>query len=74
MKLLSHILLQVVLLIGLAFGGFFIFQNTHRLDINLGQNVFSDVPVWLALLIAFLLGFFVALGVSMNVKMIKKRM
>lgn len=73
MKLFSHILVQVVLFIGLAFGGFFIFQNTHTVNINLGQSIFSDVPVWLALMLPFLLGFFVALGLSLNVKLLLKK-
>ena len=73
MILIPHLLLQLVFFLGLAFGGFFIFQNTHRVDIFLGQNIFEAVPVWLCLLIAFLLGFIVAVGFAFNIKKYKKR-
>ncbi|PPR18090.1 MAG: hypothetical protein CFH43_00568 [Proteobacteria bacterium] len=72
MKLVAHLLLQVIFFIGLAAGGFFIFQNTHKISINIAAQVFENVPVWLALLLAFTLGFTVALGLFMNIKLNKK--
>lgn len=72
MKLFAHLLLQVVFFIGLTAGGFFIFQNTHKTSIHIATQVYENVPVWLALLLAFTLGFFIALGLLLNVKLSKK--
>lgn len=72
MKLISHLLIQVIFFIGLAAGGVFIFQNTHVTNIHLGIQMYENIPVWLCLLAAFTLGFVVAMGVMFNVKLLKK--
>lgn len=72
MTILSHLLFQVFVFIGLVAGGFFIFQNTTLVTLTVGEVIFLDKPLWLLLFLSFFLGAFVGYLLHFNKVFAKK--
>ncbi|MFT7144805.1 MAG: putative integral membrane protein [Alphaproteobacteria bacterium] len=66
MTILSHLLFQVFIFIGLVVGGFLVFQNTSLVTLTLGKMIFLDTPLWLVLFSSFFIGAFVGYLLHFN--------
>lgn len=72
MTILSHLLFQIFILLGLVAGGFFVFQNTEVVTLTIANTTFESTPLWLAIFISFVIGLIVGYALRFNQSSIKK--
>jgi uncharacterized integral membrane protein len=65
--------LLIVIVIAAAFLGFIGFNLENRCDVSLGFHVFSQVPVFLSTLSAFILGMALALPLAISFRSAARR-
>lgn len=73
MKILSHLLFQVFLVLGLIIGGVFVFQNTDVVTLKIGKLAFEETPIWVILFSAFFIGIFVGYVMKLNTLPLRKK-